>query len=65
MPIEGADTTGPNATRGSSRPPERFGSAGLLDGEAVVLGVDGISDFNALHKRKHETIRSCGRQTAR
>jgi ATP-dependent DNA ligase len=22
----------------------------MLDGEAVVLGVDGISDFNALHK---------------
>src|SRR5215470_1333911 len=24
----------------------------ILDGEAVVLGVDGISDFNALHSRK-------------
>jgi ATP-dependent DNA ligase len=23
----------------------------ILDGEAVVLGVDGISDFNALHSR--------------
>jgi len=23
-------------------------------GEAVVLGVDGISDFNALHSRKHD-----------
>jgi hypothetical protein len=23
------------------------------DGEAVVLGVDGISDFNALHSGKH------------
>src|SRR5207248_7915574 len=26
----------------------------VIDGEAVVLGVDGISDFNALHSRKHE-----------
>jgi bifunctional non-homologous end joining protein LigD len=26
----------------------------VLDGEAVVLGVDGISDFNALHSRKHD-----------
>jgi bifunctional non-homologous end joining protein LigD len=24
----------------------------IIDGEAVVLGVDGISDFNALHSRK-------------
>jgi ATP-dependent DNA ligase len=24
----------------------------VLDGEAVVLGVDGVSDFNALHSRK-------------
>jgi bifunctional non-homologous end joining protein LigD len=26
----------------------------IIDGEAVVLGVDGISDFNALHSRKHD-----------
>jgi anaerobic glycerol-3-phosphate dehydrogenase len=26
----------------------------ILDGEAVVLGVDGISDFNALHSRLHD-----------
>ncbi|WIW44624.1 RNA ligase family protein [Bradyrhizobium sp. 62B] len=26
----------------------------VLDGEAVVLGVDGASDFNALHSRKHD-----------
>jgi len=26
----------------------------VLDGEAVILGVDGISDFNALHSRKHD-----------
>jgi bifunctional non-homologous end joining protein LigD len=26
----------------------------VVDGEAVVLGVDGISDFNGLHSRKHD-----------
>jgi ATP-dependent DNA ligase len=26
----------------------------VMDGEAVVLGVDGIADFNALHSRKHD-----------
>jgi bifunctional non-homologous end joining protein LigD len=26
----------------------------VIDGEAVVLGVDGISDFDALHPRKHD-----------
>jgi bifunctional non-homologous end joining protein LigD len=26
----------------------------VIDGEAVILGLDGISDFNALHSRKHE-----------
>ncbi len=26
----------------------------MLDGEAVVLGVDGVSDFNALHSRQHD-----------
>jgi len=26
----------------------------VIDGEAVVLGVDGIADFEALHSRKHE-----------
>jgi bifunctional non-homologous end joining protein LigD len=25
----------------------------VIDGEAVVLGVDGIADFNVLHSRKH------------
>src|SRR5207248_6299035 len=24
----------------------------VIDGEAVVLGVDGVADFNALHSRK-------------
>ena len=27
--------------------------AGRLDGEAVILGVDGVSDFDALHSGKH------------
>jgi len=26
----------------------------VVDGEAVVLGVDGVADFNALHSRKHD-----------
>ena len=26
----------------------------VIDGEAVVLGVDGVADFDALHSRKHE-----------
>ncbi|MCP3459396.1 DNA ligase [Bradyrhizobium sp. CCGUVB23] len=26
----------------------------VIDGEAMILGVDGISDFNALHFRKHD-----------
>jgi bifunctional non-homologous end joining protein LigD len=26
----------------------------VIDGEAVVLGVDGISDFNGLHSRRHD-----------
>jgi bifunctional non-homologous end joining protein LigD len=26
----------------------------VLDSEAVVLSVDGVSDFNALHSRKHD-----------
>ena len=26
----------------------------VLDGEAVLLGVDGIADFNGLHSRKHD-----------
>ena len=32
----------------------------VLDGEAVVLGVDGISDFNALHSNRHnEEVQLC------
>jgi bifunctional non-homologous end joining protein LigD len=26
----------------------------VIDGEAVVLGIDGIADFNALHSRQHD-----------
>ena len=26
----------------------------VFDGEAVLLGVDGRSDFNGLHSRKHD-----------
>jgi ATP-dependent DNA ligase len=26
----------------------------VVDGETVVLGVDGISDFNALHSRRND-----------
>jgi ATP-dependent DNA ligase len=26
----------------------------VLDGKAVVLGVDGVADFNALHSRQHD-----------
>jgi bifunctional non-homologous end joining protein LigD len=26
----------------------------VIDGEAVVLGVDGIADFNASHSRRHD-----------
>jgi bifunctional non-homologous end joining protein LigD len=32
----------------------------VIDGEAVILGVDGISDFNALHSGKHnEEVQLC------
>ena len=29
-------------------------SSFVIDGEAVLLGVDGISDFNGLHGRKQD-----------
>ena len=29
-------------------------SSFVIDGEAVLLGVDGRSDFNGLHSRKHD-----------
>ena len=30
-------------------------SSFVIDGEAVLLGVDGRSDFNGLHSRRHDT----------
>ena len=29
-------------------------SSFVIDGEAVLLGVDGVSDFNGLHSRRHD-----------
>ena len=29
-------------------------SSFVIDGEAVLLGVDGRSDFNGLHSRRHD-----------
>ena len=26
----------------------------MIDGEAVLLGVDGVSDFTELHSRRHD-----------
>jgi ATP-dependent DNA ligase len=26
----------------------------VIDGEAVILGVDGVPDFDTLHSRKHD-----------
>jgi ATP-dependent DNA ligase len=34
---------------------ERF----VIDGEAVILGLDGISDFDALHSGKHNEVQLC------
>jgi bifunctional non-homologous end joining protein LigD len=36
----------------------------VIDGEAVLLGVDGRSDFNGLHYRKHDDECSCMPSTA-
>jgi DNA-binding transcriptional LysR family regulator len=35
---------------GAQEPEQQF----VIDGEAVLLGIDGISDFNGLHSRRHE-----------
>ena len=32
----------------------------VIDGEAVILGVDGIADFNVLHSRLHDHETSLG-----
>ena len=36
-------------------PPRNRNSSFVIDGEAVLLGVDGRSDFNGLHSRRHDT----------
>ena len=47
--------TGRIAFRASSRRHCVTGiSSFVIDGEAVLLGVDGVSDFNGLHSRKHD-----------
>jgi hypothetical protein len=39
---------------------EGYVPAGVIDGEAVILGVDGYSDLNALHSGKHdEEVQLC------
>jgi hypothetical protein len=48
-------TPGATAPRGSSSPRSITGQKRfVIDGEAVVLGVDGVADFNALYFRKHD-----------
>ncbi|MCS3931987.1 ATP-dependent DNA ligase [Bradyrhizobium elkanii] len=48
-------TTGPSDTPWIvEAAPENREQQFAIDGEAVVLGVDGASDFNALHSRKHD-----------
>jgi bifunctional non-homologous end joining protein LigD len=43
-----------------SRPEEQAERQFVIDGEAVMLGVDGYSDFNALHSGKHnEEVQLC------
>jgi ATP-dependent DNA ligase len=38
----------------------------VIDGEAVILGVDGISDFDALHSGRHnEEVQLCAFDTSR
>ena len=34
------------------RNPKQF----IIDGEAVLLTFDGMSDFNALHSRRHDEL---------
>ena len=47
--------TGASPIRASSRPRcATENSSFVIDGEAVLRGVDGRSDFNGLHSRKHD-----------
>jgi ATP-dependent DNA ligase len=35
-------------------------SSTIIDGEAMILGADGIADFNAPHSRQHdEEVQLC------
>jgi bifunctional non-homologous end joining protein LigD len=54
-------TTGRPDTPGSSRRARKIRQQRfVLDGEAVILGVDGIADFNALHSRQlDEEVQLC------
>ena len=47
----GYDWTQLSVNRGSST--EESPEALVIDSEAVILGVDGVSDFDALHSGKH------------
>jgi bifunctional non-homologous end joining protein LigD len=44
---------GPALTLNCGQGPNRQDSF-VVDGEAVLLGVGGISDFNGLHSRRHD-----------
>lgn len=47
-------TPGPIAIRRSSSALKNRRKQFVIDGESVLLGVDGIADFNALHSRKQD-----------
>jgi len=48
-------TTGPSASPGVVEAALKGREQQFaIDGEAVVLGVDGVSDFNSLHSRKND-----------
>ena len=46
----GTATIGPTGIRGSSIRQKQF----VIDGEAVIVGVDGLSDFAALYSRRND-----------
>src|SRR6187200_86808 len=48
--LRGTVTAGPDVTEAALR---IRSTSFVLDGEAVLLGVDGISDLDGLHSRKH------------
>jgi hypothetical protein len=56
----GTATTGRADTPGSSNARTIRQKRFVLDGEAVILGVDGIADFDKLHSRQHdEEVQLC------